>query len=302
MDVAVHPFVNGSTTCSYSDTSIAMDRSSTYRVSDSMRDKIFWVISSAGALYTGIGFICAAGWPPRVGDNWPLLVLFLLFFLVPFAKKLDIFQFLSFEAKVDEVKAKVEAADDSVKEAGASIRVLQQDVRHVLTQQQHLTASIQSQVHIHNHYTPAQLAIATQEVSDVLPTPTIVGQADIAEADDTMSATATVTEQIGQLTISPKERLVILRMKMEAELRRLLHRKAKLPTDRRDIKYLTSRSIVELALERFPDLESYEESFDVFFQVSNATAHGAEVPPSDVDQAINIGERLMTVLLKRDPV
>ncbi|MGV1768143.1 hypothetical protein [Rhizobium rhizogenes] len=62
------------------------------------RENIFMVISFAMAAIFGWGFFTNAGLPPtKVGDSWQLLLIFMIFLILPFAKKLDFFQFFSFE-------------------------------------------------------------------------------------------------------------------------------------------------------------------------------------------------------------
>lgn len=290
------------------------------------RENTFTVISLALAALFGWGFFTVAGLPPvEVGDSWQLLVIFMIFFIMPFAKKLDFFQFFSFEAKIAEVRKEV----GETKERVSDVR---EDVRHVIAQQNALSASVQSMNHqavtVNNYDRPLQEQVeaATAEVADVEPvqaTDTDPQLSDMSPEDELLRAVlgnredATLTdpnrysrladlfvdiEDLNEVRkINMSERVAVLRIRVERELKRLVRPRA---NEISGIKHLPrrfpmpTRELIKAAMELYPNLSGQRDSFDVFFRIANAAVHADEVPSKDLDTAIYLGERLLSILTK----
>lgn len=290
------------------------------------KDNLFMTISLLIAALFGWGFLTLAGFPPvRVQENWISLIVTLIFFTLPFAKKLDFFQFFSFEAKIAEVKKEV----GETKEKVADVR---EDVRHVIAQQNALSASVQSMntqaVTVNNYDRPPQEQVeaAAAEVAGVEPLdpipvdPILAGlspedkllSAIFGDRERTEAANINRTNSLAELfvdindineirKIQISERVAILRLRVERELKRLLKPHAKSITmNGRTVKRLNLpyREMVTAAMGFHPELTGQRDSFDVFFRIASAAAHADEVPYSDLETATYLGERLLGLISK----
>ncbi|WLD96031.1 hypothetical protein PX860_10675 [Agrobacterium leguminum] len=280
------------------------------------RENIFAVLSLFLATIFAWGFFSEAGFPPtRVAQNWQLLVVFMIFLILPFAKKLDFFQFFSFEAKIDAVRSEVGDAKQKVAE-------IREDVRHVIAQQNALSASIQANNHqavtVNNYDRPRKEEVfaATAEVADVEPVttaqdPSLEGQTsddklleaifgtrdpDISDGVGRYERIADLFHNIDELNairkISLSERVAILRVRVEREIRRLARN--------RGIKerQMPAFELVRNVSRMYSELLGQRESFDIFFRIANAAVHGEDVPSEDLNTAIFLGERLLGLLTK----
>jgi len=286
------------------------------------RDNVFAGISLFIAALFGWGFFKVAGFPPeRVGQNWPHLIVFMIFLIIPFAKKLDFFQFFSFEAKIAEVKKEVGETKEKVSD-------VREDVRHVIAQQNALSASVQSMNHqavtVNNYerIPQSQLQAATEQVAGVEP----VEQTDplikaLSSEDQLMQAIFSDREELDPRNIDERkqladlfldfddvnevrkinlsERAAILRIRIERELKRLL-RYDKKDTFRgiKNGRPVSGRTLVSAVTQVYPRLNMQRESFDVFFRIANAAVHADEVPYKDLEAAVYLGERLLGLLTK----
>lgn len=291
------------------------------------RENTFIVISLAIAGLFGWGFFTIAGIPPtKVGDNWQLLLVFMIFLIIPFAKRLDFFQFFSFEARIAEVRKEVG-------ETKANVADVREDVRHVIAQQNALSASVQSMNHqavtVNNYERPPQEQVeaAAAEVANVDPvafeaslhlgdlTPedkllkAIFGDVEGRTAGDFVKDLRLADlfvdmEDINELRkINMSEQVAILRIRVERELKRLLRPHTKeitAGTRFRGLK-LPAGQLVGAVMNYHQELTGQRDSFEVFFRIANAASHADEVPYKDLETVIYLGERLLSLLSKIDP-
>lgn len=284
------------------------------------RENLFTAVSLGVAAMLGWGFFSAAGVPPtKIAENWQALVAFMVFLILPFAKKLDFFQFFSFEAKIAEVRKEV----GETKEKVADVR---EDVRHVIAQQNALSASVHSMNHqavtVNNYDRPAQAQVeaATAEVADVEPVETdpilkgpspedkllyaIFGardENDVAEDASSLVAHFVSIDDLNEVRkINTSEKVAILRIRVERELKRLLEPHANNFEQR--VKFsgrtvgIPTTELVRRATSLYPSLKSQRESFSVFFRIAGSAIHADEIPNEDLDTAIYLGERLLALL------
>lgn len=290
------------------------------------RDNLFTIVALSLAVMFGWGFFSVAGIPPtNVKDYWQLLVVFMFFLIIPFAKKLDFFQLLSFEAKISELRKDIGDTREKVSD-------VREDVRYLISQQNALSASVQSinsqAVTVNNYERPPPelLASATAELADVQPVdpfpadPLLAGlspedkllsaifgkrePSDPASSDSAKSLRDLFVdiEDINQVRrINVSEQVAILRIRVERELKRLLKPHAEsLAIGSRIVRRLSMsyRDMVTAAIKIYPDLNGQRDSFDVFFRIANAAVHADEVPMSDLETAVYLGERLLGLLTK----
>lgn len=288
------------------------------------RENAFLGICLIFAVVFGWGFFSKAGFPPtRVAANWQLLLVFMVFIILPFAKKVDFFQFLSFEAKIDEVRREVSDAKQKVTD-------VRDDVRHVISQQNTLSASIQSinnhasTVNIYDRPGREELDAAKKSLSDVEPsddTPTdqlsgpltdeklfkVIFGEDYTSTDPVQSSGAKIAEFYSDIDgfnllrkIKLSEHVAILRIRIERELRRLTKN---LLTYSSSVRHQSIRPITTMAMKYYPDhLSDQFESFNVFFRIANAAVHAEDVPLEDLETAIFLGERLLSLLQSIDAI
>lgn len=294
------------------------------------RENAFMVISLIIAALFGWGFFDVAGLPPtRVGENWQLLLIFMIFLIIPFAKKLDFFQFFSFEAKLAEVQKEVGETKEKISD-------VREDVRHVIAQQNALSASVQSMNHqavtVNNYDRPAQEQVeaATAEVADIEPVElaesgSLPGglspedrliQAIFGDSEQPHTSNVNRHSQLADLfvdiedinelrKINMSERVAVLRIRVERELKRLLkpHSRENWPGSRLARRAsMSTRELIKAAMDFHPELTEQRDSFDVFFRIANAAIHADEVPYRDLDTAIYLGERLLGLLTKIPPL
>lgn len=288
------------------------------------REWIFTLLSLSVSGVFGWGFFTVAGLPPTtVGESWPLLLMFVVFFTMPFAKKLDLFQFISFEAKISEVRREVEETKGKVSD-------IREDVRHVIAQQNAISASFlsmnQQAVTVNNYDRPPQeqLEVAAAQVANV--EPIVAGETDPllkelsqekkllqaifgnwvapkAASDDGVAYADLLVDidDFNELRkISMSESVAVLRIRIERELKRLM-RGADLDAGGSQRHPLSAREMIRHATRLYPNLAGQSESFDVFFRIANAAVHADDVPKKDLDTALYLGERLLSLLTKIAP-
>ena len=290
--------------------------------------RTFTAIALAMASLFAWGFFSQAGLPPtQVEKSWMILAFFLIFFLLPFAKRLDFFQFFTFEAKIEQVRKEVS-------EAGEKIADVKGDIRHVIAQQNALSATFQSlqnqAVTVNNNYsgvTQQQAEVAVAAVEDVEPVELpeadplwkelsdeelfqefsrITSDIDINSSDRTMKLADLFSNsdnyrELRRINLS--ESAALLRIRIEGELKRLIrpHAEASRNALFRAIRF-SQRVLLKNAMEYHPELAKQRESFEVFFRIANLAIHADEVSVDDLETAIYLGQRLLGLLKKTEPV
>lgn len=273
------------------------------------RARIFTICCIAIAALFGWGFIEEAGLPPKNLDkHWHPLIVFLIFFLLPFAKKIDFFQLFSFEANFAEVKKEIHETNHKVSD-------IREDIRYVISQQNALSASVQSnnqqQVNVHYDSPPAEQAKAALEaVANVEPAaidPSALTDRELINiilqkpaSDDGLDIK--LQEVWGNLgdfkdlqKLNLSEQVVLLRVRVEAGLRRVVEPYAEF-SQAKNRKHIPFRYLLSLAADRYPEINNARDSFEVFYRIASQAAHAAEVPTYDLETAIFLGSRLEGIL------
>lgn len=272
------------------------------------REDIFFAVCWVVAAYFALGIVWAVGFPPSgIRSQWPMLAAFGFFFVLPFVSKVDIFQVVSVERKLEEVKAKVDDAKEKVKD-------VQSDIRHVLNAQQTLTATVQSMntnsnaVNVYTYERPSEKEIqeAQEAVSEIKPDATaelLLSDEEIADIINTVKLTPEKHEAIkvdyGQIgrdlagalwdsKLGSKQRVILLRTEIEGEMKRLLRKAGVVPTTT-----MSQRAMAQKLsrLYQFHEIEA----LDVFLRIANGAVHAEDVPQEDIDHARFIGERLLSL-------
>lgn len=243
-------------------------------------------------------FLGAAVWPvfppPDITQqgHYIFLILAVLFFLVPLAQKIEIFQFLSFQAKIQEVEEKVETA--------------QAEIRHLQAIQATLTNSLSS-VNSNANSVYVQLYNESKDAAFKgvgVPVPS-VGVPDRPPAYGNRSSENDAIPRVEgaepRMT-SPRENLILLRTDLEKAMRLAVGKNLEIYKSRKEAKYLTSRQLAVMIVKQYPGAAKLGPSFDFFFNTSNAAAHGQNIPDDVIRDALVIGTALLNEVRKLKPV
>ncbi|MBW8298241.1 MAG: hypothetical protein K0M60_01415 [Hydrogenophaga sp.] len=264
-----------------------------------MTDGIFKLICWLLASY----FLYAAIWPvfppPDITEkgNYVFLLLAAIFFLVPNAKKIEFFQFFSFEAKIKEVEAKAEIADAKAESAQAEVRHLQMITATLTNSLSSInTNSNQFNVHLHD----AERQAAFQGVG--LPTASTPATNVTAEHRPTGDDSGPIGSSTAEIDHTPLENLILLRTDLEIAMRKAVGRNLDIYKSRKNAKFLTMRQLSNMIINQYNLAAELAASFDFFQNAANAAAHGQEVPEYAIDEALVVGNRLLDEVKKLTPV
>jgi len=95
-------------------------------------------------------------------------------------------------------------------------------------------------------------------------------------------------------TIMPLARTRIL---IEQLLRKILGKRLNVDDlNRKELRFLSARSLFYKFLELYPEKRELAEPFEYVIRVCNAAIHGQRVPPSDADIALDIGADIIAYL------
>ncbi|MGO7042051.1 hypothetical protein ACCS60_27255 [Rhizobium acaciae] len=246
------------------------------------RENLFTIVCCILATY----FAGAALWPifppPDITGkgSYTFLILSVLFFLVPFAKKIEIFQFFSYEAQIREMKEKVETA--------------RAEIKHLQSIQATLTNSLSS---VNSNSNSVYVGLYDESKDAALrgvgfPVPPVnIGTGRAALEDDGFSSAERVENPVN----GPVEALILLRTDLEKAMRLAVGKNLEIYKSKKDAKYITSRQLGEMIIRQYESTAELAPSFDFFFNTANAAAHGQLIPNSVATDALVVG----TALLKR---
>ncbi|NKL21190.1 hypothetical protein [Rhizobium leguminosarum] len=278
-----------------------------------MTENFFKGICWALAAY----FLYAAVWPlfppPDITQegNYVFLILSVLFFLVPNAKKIELFQFLSFEAKIKEAKAKAETAEAKADTAQAEIKHLQM-IQATLTNSLSSVNSNANSVYVQLYNeskdaamrgigVPVPAAVDTATVSFPSAFPKDI-DAPPVDAGAPNGDEFPAVEGAPSRLASPMDNLILLRTDLEIAMRLAVGRNLQVYKSRTNAKYLTSRQLADMIIKQYPTATKLAPSFDFFFNTANAAAHGQIIPENVIRDALVVGTGLLNEVKKFQPV
>lgn len=223
-----------------------------------------WVV----AAYFAAAFCATVKFPPigiTEDGNWVMLVMFLIFFVLPFAQKLEIFQFLTFEGKLEQIK-------DDVNEA-------KEQIRHIQSLHANLSNSVTNNFYSEFFKTEKKEA---QEGADSV-------------SDEAKAKSQTFTDFGADHPPIPS--LLMLRTNLEKELRILLNKTTVFVTGRKPTPYLGLMRLAEMFATQYPQYGELLPSFSFFTQIANAAAHAQSIPNEEAKEAVRIGTKLYAQLV-----
>ena len=234
------------------------------------------LLSWATAIYFFWAFHLHVGFPPNeplTGSAAAYVTLFVLFLVLPAARKLKIGKLFDFEAKVDQVRTEV-------KEVRTETRDLVSTMASVANT---ISTSVNQNLNIYLP-PPDDTRDAKQGVAD-LPTPSLeTGQDE-------------VLAYVGAGDSDPQYALARMRIDLERELRRVLqtHESA---DPRFDPAAHSASSLFRRLAGTRPRYRRMQPSFDYIINACNAAIHGRHVPDNVAYETIDMGLRLLRELRK----
>jgi hypothetical protein len=223
-------------------------------------------------------FCLAAGIPPTktldpTSGGYLALALFL--FMLPEAKKLKFGQVFEYEARVKEIKQEV--------------RDFKEETRATLVAYTSLVSAISNTV--------------SQTINVHLPGQDAVNQAkqDLQQTLTTKPTTDKIEEDVEEFLASAggdvHYALAKLRMQLERELRRILGRQPSMEkATSEETKFLSTRSLFNQFVQRFPAYDRIRSSFDYVLRVCNAAIHAQLVPEGHAQEALHMGFQILSEL------
>jgi hypothetical protein len=248
----------------------------------SNRELIFAAVCSILSIY----FFCVALWPVfppsdiTEDGKYLFLILSMFFLLAPFAKKIEVFQVLTFESQIKEIKEKVETANAEIK--------------HLQSIQATLTNSLSSvNTNTNNVYVDLYNESRDAAFSSIGPLAIPKNTIPPAFANTSYDDEFPPVEGLEMRTGRPLDELILLRTDLEKSLRLAMGKKLDIYGSNSDAKYLTSRKLFEMVLEKYPSAAKLGPSFDFFLNTANAATHGQNIPINIVRDALVIGTALL---------
>ena len=227
--------------------------------------------SWAIAIYFFWAFHLHVGFPPTeplTHSAAAYLALFVLFLVLPAARKLRIGKLFDFEAKVDQVRTEV-------KEVRTETRDLVSTMASVANS---ISTSVNQSLNLYLP-PPDDTRDAKQGVAD-LPTPSLEAGQD------------QVLDYVGAGDSDPQYALARMRIDLERALRRVLETHE--PADSRFAPAAHSASSLFLRLaDTRPRYRRMKPSFEYVINACNAAIHGRHVPDNVAYETIDMGLRLL---------
>lgn len=247
-------------------------------------NRISWLVTnpfSTGswlfALYFFVLFHWRSGIPPGKdldATGAVYLGLTLALWLLPFAKTIKIWDFLSFEAKVEELKTTV---DD-----------FKQEIRQSIQLQATLINAVSNTVNQNVHVNLPSMTEADEAKSQ------------LEQSSDPTNDFSDIEREIAQFLESEPDdasfALAKLRIQIETELRRILGKRMELDPISSKGRFLTARSLFRKFTQEMPQHKNLYPSFDYILRISNAAVHGQIVPTNHAHEAFYMGIKLLRVL------
>ncbi len=219
----------------------------------------------------------AVGFPPERTlevSSTTYLIVSVFFFLLPAAKKLKLGRLFEYEAHVKELREQV--------------REFKDDTRQMLALQASIINTVSSTLNQNiNINLPGkeELDEAEQELEEAIGTPS---DQDLDKRIETF-----LLEQ----NLDRNFALAKLRMELEKELRRILHKRIDTedPSQMKG-RFLSARSLFNEFSQVLPQYSGMRSSFNYILQVCNAAIHGQRISDNHADEALHMGFKMLDAL------
>ena len=248
------------------------------RIMSHLKANVLSVLSGLIAVYFIWAFHMHAGFPPAA----PLtptaatyLVLFIFFFVLPFAQRLRLGKLIDFEAKVEQVRAEVKEVRTETRELLSTVSVLANTIS--VSMSQSVVVNVPS------------LEDARAARDELLPALTHFPEPTRQEKN--------ILEYLGAGDSDVHYALVRLRMDLERELRRVLGKRLESddPAKMRG-KFLSAHTLFRQLVSAIPRYRHMQGSFNYLLEVCNAAIHGQRIPENIAHEAMDMGFRVLREL------
>ncbi|MHC2455264.1 hypothetical protein ACVMIX_001905 [Rhizobium leguminosarum] len=257
---------------------------------------------SRETIFTGLCWILAAYFayaslypflnPPSVMESgrYVFLLLAVFFFVVPVAQKVEIFQFLTFESRLAKLDDRQKQHDAEIKH----LQTIQATLTNSLSSVNTNTNSINHTTNFYGRDAAMEWAESTVPISQPhKPTLPASAHVDAKAFGNSVPDNANGDPSEVTLQLTPQQELLFLNTDLHIALRVSVGKNLSIYKSKKEAKYLTSRQLWQMFIRHYPHKEGLHQSFEYFFQVANAAAHGQRIPDSDLISAVVVGRALL---------
>lgn len=245
-----------------------------------LKVNMFRILCLLLSVYFFVAFHIAVGFP--AGDIVTTsgafyLILALLFFLAPFARKLKLGKLFEYEAKIEQLEQNVEAFKTEIKQSIALQSSLINTVSNTVSQNININVPWGDEA-----------VKAKEDLNETIPEP-----------DESSSLEDEIRRVLLQSEGDPNYALAKLRMELEAELRRILGYRLEThdPTQMKG-KFLSAGPLFRKFTAQHEKYRGMESSFNFILSVCNAAIHGQRVSEKYANEALYMGVRMLEELRK----
>ena len=227
--------------------------------------------------------------PPNVidGGHYLSLILAVFFFVMPVAQKIEIFKFLTFESRLSEIDGKQKQQDAEIKHLQSIQATLTQSLSNVNSN----SASVQNNFYGREEALRAVSANLTETTAKTTSKAPTMAFDTAVPTENNLNPLERARRNVLQVT--PLQDVLLLNVDLQSALRLAVGKNLLVYRSRKDAKYLTSNQLHHMFLSQYPEKGSLTPSFDYFFNVANAAAHGRSIPDQDLVTAVVVGRKLL---------
>jgi hypothetical protein len=232
---------------------------------------VCWILSA----YFFVIFHVSSGFPPTdlsKKSSLSLLLLSLFLFLLPFAKRIKLGKIFEFEREINEIKNNV---NDFKNETRQNISLITSSINTI--------SNLSNTVYV-NIPGREELEDAKEKVKEV---PTTSTDNEIKEIKE-------------QLALEDEDTILALartRILIEQTLRKILGKRlVSTGLENRDLTFLSARSLFQQFVKENKAHGPLRKPLDYVLKVCNAAIHGQRVSPSEAEEALDMGAKIIAIL------
>lgn len=231
---------------------------------------ISWILG--GYFFFVFHNIC--GFPLKIPTDewsWIFLGLSVLFFLVPFAKRIKIGEFIEFEREIKNMKENI---SEFKTETRQSLSLISSSINTI--------SNIQN-IKIYN-VGVEKIKDADEKVADFL--------SPEASSEAISLKKELLFDEEDNITALARTRIIL-----EQLLRKILGKKLKGKRfGEKETKYLSARQLFRHFLTEYPEYKEMTKAFEYVIRICNAAIHGQRIPEDEATAAFDMSSRIIAVL------
>lgn len=243
-----------------------------------LKTNSFSTLSRLIAIYFIWAFHLHVGFPPITPLNLTsiiYLILFVFFFVLPFAQRFKFGELIEFETKIERVRA-------DVKEVRSETREL---ISTVSTVANAISTSINQNVVVNLPGKEEEQAARDELL------------AALTQSNESTRKQREFQEYWDAVDSDVNYALARLRMDLEREIRRILGKNLETGNlQKSQRKFLSARSLFLRLVSTIPRYKPMQSSFDYILHICNAAIHGRQIPENVGRETLDMGLRLLQEL------